>query len=185
MKKCLSLIAVMLIVVIVLAGCSNSTAPTSSNSPDPVPVVFDALQFKIATENNSMRLMTESELIDAIGEPEDVDEWVYTQLNGDKYAIKTLVYENGKYEYNLSPSSSSDEYIVVRISINDAHIPYSSSNDILSMFNLSGFSNTTIEADTGLAYRVKIGNLDFWVWDMDDNYLEGIKITYIDGLFGE
>ena len=78
MKKKGCLIPV-LIVVVALAvgigvGVSQMTNNPGSTNKETVPVVFDALQYEVKDKKN----ISETELIEQLGEPDRTEDWNYT-----------------------------------------------------------------------------------------------------------
>lgn len=92
MKKKGCLIPV-LIVVVALAvgigvGVSQMTNNPGSTNKETVPVVFDALQYEVKDKKN----ISETELIEQLGEPDRTEDWNYTTASGKTFPIRTLYY---------------------------------------------------------------------------------------------
>jgi hypothetical protein len=149
----------------------NGDSPVTST---PIDVVFDATKFIIDDE----RTVSEGELIEILGEPESIEEWnyeSYQSLLGKemKYPIRSLYYNEGKYEYKFNNN------MLLRITITE-QFTYEDKNNILPMFGLKKYSNTKI-TDTNTSYRcLNCGIYEFWVYDMinDSKTLNGINISY-------
>ncbi len=150
-----------LLSVCLLAGCSSSEAET----------VFDASKYW-KTEGEST--ISIKELKEELGNPESVDNWFYESIAGANYGykIKTLIYDNGSYEYNFNNG------MLHRVTINK-EIPYNDTDDFLEMFGLSKYSNTEIE-DNGFSFRAtNCGVHDLWIqYNSDNKTIENVKISY-------
>lgn len=134
-------------------------------------VIIDVMQYWTSETTT----ITEKELIEQLGEPDSVDEWEYEgsyQVLVDKtpvYLIRSLYYGNYEYLFN--------DDMLQRININE-EIPYKNTDNILTMFGLKEYSNTKI-TNNNISYRVSnCGVPDFWVYSMDEDSLDGIKISY-------
>lgn len=144
---------------------SSDSKNVSSN------IVLDAMQYWTSKSST----ISEEDLIKQLGEPDSIEEWDYKasyQVLVDKtpvYPIRTLYYGNYEYLFN--------DGMLQRININE-EIPYDDVADILGMFGLRKYSNTEIK-NNNVSYRVSnCGVPDFWVYSMDQDSLNGIKISY-------
>lgn len=127
-------------------------------------VVFDAMQYRIENGKN----ISETALIEKLGQPQKTDEWNYTRSDGRIYKIRTLTYENSEYSFNND--------VLHRITLNNT-FSYNSKNDFLPMFNLKEYSNTTI-SDTNSYYRAhNCGVNDVWI-EYADGQITMTKISY-------
>jgi hypothetical protein len=155
---------------------ATRTQETSETKIDPetvnIDVFFDATRFIVDNE----RTVSEAELIEMLGEPDSIDEWnyeSYQSLLGKEveYTIRSLYYNNGTYEYKFNND------MLQRITITE-EFQYKSKEDILPMFGLKKYSNTKI-SDLNVSYRCSnCGVSDFWIYDMDENTVNGINISY-------
>ena len=87
MKKKGCLIPV-LIVLVALAvgigvGVSQMTKNPGSTNKETVPIVFDALQYEVKNGKN----ISETELIEQLGEPDRTEDWNYKTASGMAYPI--------------------------------------------------------------------------------------------------
>ena len=159
MKKLL----ITLFAVFLLAGCSSANVET----------IVDASSY---WKDDGESTITIKELKEELGNPDSSDEWFYESLSGTGYGypIKTLIYDDGAYEYNFNDG------ILHRITINK-EIPYDDVSDFIAMFGLSKYRNTEIE-DTGVSYRAyNCGVHDLWIlYDSDEKIIENVKISYSD-----
>ena len=168
MKKKGCLIPV-LIVVVALAvgigvGVSQMTNNPGSTNKETVPVVFDALQYEVKDKKN----ISETELIEQLGEPDRTEDWNYTTASGKTFPIRTLYYGNNEYSFNNDN--------LQRVTLYDK-FSYSSKDDFLPMFNLKKYSNTNIN-DTGSYYRAfYCGVNDLWL-EYNDSEITMTKISY-------
>lgn len=147
-------------------GDSEVTVSSEDDS-----VVFDASQYWITDS----KTISESDFVKLMGEPDSIEEWNYEasyQVLVDKtpvYAIRTLYYGNYEYLFNSD--------MLQRINIYD-EFSYEDTDDILEMFGLKEYSNTKIK-NNNVSYRATdCGVPDFWVYSMDGDSLNGIKISY-------
>ncbi len=138
--------------------------------PETVPIVFDALQYEVKDGEN----ITESELINQLGEPDSIEEWNFEVGDGKYYPIRTLYYGLNEYSFN-------DDKLQ-RITLYDK-FSYESKDDFLPMFNLKQYSNTLIN-DTNVYYRAYYcGIHDLWL-EYADGEITMTKITY-GSIYGE
>jgi len=153
---------------------SDLPQPSESFSPANVAgVVFDAQQFMfIDSTTGNYLTVSEKELIEMIGEPENIDEWNY-KINGMVYPIRSLLYADGNYVYEFNNDH------LVRIQIFE-EIPYTDKSELLGMFNLKREPHSEV-VDTGMAYRVYncIVN-DLWCTFNDDGTIYSTYISYAD-----
>ena len=133
---------------------------------EPVSVVFDALQYEVKEGQN----ITEDELVEQLGEPDNVEEWDYVTGSGRRYPIRTLYYNDEEYSFN----NDGLQRVTLWKEIN-----YSNKNEFLKMFNLSKYKNTEIN-DTGSYYRAYYcGVHDIWI-GYEDGKITMVKISYGD-----
>ena len=163
---------VVMIIVLALIVAYIIALDTAKKNEEPIKVVFDAMQFVVDDE----RSITESELIAILGEPESVEEWNYktTELGRDmEYPIRSLFYDDNNYEYMFNNDH------LQRINIYK-ETTFADKDDILPMFGLKKYRNTKVK-DTGYSYRVSnIDIHDLWLYGVDENTVEGVKISYGD-----
>lgn len=129
-------------------------------------IVFDALQYEVKDGKN----ISEKKLIKQLGKPKKIDKWNYTSANGNKYKIRTLIYEDREYSFNNDN--------LQRITLYD-EFKYNDKKDFLSMFNLKANYNTVIK-DTNSYYRAyNCGVNDIWI-EYEDGLITLTKISYGD-----
>lgn len=161
MKKLL----ITLFAVFLLAGCSSGECGNNSLT-----------QVRTGKDDGESTIINQGIWKKNSGNPDSSDEWFYESLSGTGYGypIKTLIYDDGAYEYNFNDG------ILHRITINK-EIPYDDVSDFLAMFGLSKYRNTEIE-DTGVSYRAyNCGVHDLWIlYDSDEKIIENVKISYSD-----
>lgn len=150
---------------------NESQTKTLSKTTENIKSVLDASEFWV----NKNTTISESGLIQKIGEPDSIEEWTHTYF-GYNYQIRTLVYGNYEYHFNND--------MLQRISINET-ISYKNKNEILSMFGLKLYNNSEVK-DNNFSYRVyNCGVHDFWVqYDSESKTISYIKITF-GNLFGD
>jgi DNA-directed RNA polymerase subunit RPC12/RpoP len=141
---------------------------TVKNTPKPE-IILDAMSFY--TDDTHSATLSEEELVARLGQPDEIEEWKYQMAGNRYYPIRTLIY--GNWRYNLTNNK------IYSISADDAHIPYASKNDILAMFNLMKYRNSTI-VDTGVAYRVDNCGINSLYVIMTDTELNSIRIKYVE-----
>lgn len=125
--------------------------------------IFDATQFYVSKNAT----VSESKLIDILGDPDEIEEWNH-ETTSKSYPIRTLIYGNYKYHFNSD--------MLQRISI-DEEIPYESKDEILEMFGLKKYKNSSVK-DNNFSYRVtNCGVNDFWT-QYSDGKLNSIRISY-------
>jgi hypothetical protein len=125
--------------------------------------IFDATQF-YTSENATV---SETKLIEMLGDPDEIEEWNH-ETTSKSYPIRTLIYENYSYHFNSD--------MLQRISIEE-EIPYENKDEILGMFGLKKYKNSSIN-DTNSSYRVtNCGVHDFWTQYSEDK-LSSIRISY-------
>lgn len=136
---------------ILLSKLLFSPLDVSTGSDEPVTQIFDAKRF-LVEENGQMRPMTMEEVIGQLGEPEETEEWNFSQ-GGVDYPVVSLHYDDGKYSYNFYNDA------LTRIQV---WIPaeFKSKRTIPEIYNLEGGD---VVADTPAAYRVEdCGVHDLW-----------------------
>lgn len=168
MKKKGCLIPVLIVLVAlgvgIGVGVSQIVKNPESISEETVPVVFDALQYEVKDGKN----ISETELIEQLGEPDRTEDWNYKTASGMAYPIRTLYYGNNEYSFNNNN--------LQRVTLYDK-FSYSSKDDFLPMFNLKKYSNTNIN-DTGAYYRAyACGVNDLWL-EYSDGEITMTKISY-------
>lgn len=164
MKK-IGFVIVGLFIIALIFGISQIVKnPEKYNSASTeASVVFDAMQYEVKDNSN----ISESELIQKLGEPDNIEEWNY-ETETHSYPIRTLHY--GNYEYSFNDDN------LQRLTIWD-EIPYTSKDDFLNMFGLKKYANTMIN-DTGLYYRAfNCGVNDIWI-EYTDSIIKMVKISY-------
>jgi hypothetical protein len=162
----LSIIGAFIVFVAVIACTAGNNTSINENQT----VILDAMSFWKNEERTAT--ISETELIQRLGEPDAVEEWNYKTDGELEYPIKTLIYGDWRYNFNNN--------MVQWISADGLHIPYDSKDEILAMFNLKKYKNSEI-TDTGFAYRVqRCGIRSFWVAIMTDTELNSIRISYGD-----
>lgn len=169
------------------ANIDLSEEPSPEDSPHPHPseshlpagtanIVFDAQRFMfIDSTTGSYLTVSEKELLDMIGTPDNIDEWNY-ESSGMVYPIRSLSYDNGKYVYEFNNDH------LMRIQIFE-QIPYNEKSELLELFNLRKESNSKT-IDTGTSYRVYDCMVnDLWCTFNSDGSLFSTYISY-SNLFG-
>lgn len=160
LKRTLCCTALVAVALISFAGCSGTKEPEQKKE---VAVVLDAMSFY-----RDDKTVNEAQLIEMNGEPDSIEEWKQKGVSAT-YSIKTLYYGNYAYHFNND--------MLQRISISE-EIPYTDKDEILEMFGLKKYSNTTIN-DLNVSYRAdKCGVYDFWIPIMDEDSLDEIRISY-------
>lgn len=167
-KGCLIPVVIFLVALIVGVGVGVSQMTKNpdkyQNKQSSVPVVFDALQYEVKEGKN----ITETELIEQLGEPDRTEDWNYTTASGKAFPIRTLYYGNNEYSFNNDN--------LQRVTLYDK-FSYESKDDFLPMFNLKRYSNTNIN-DTGTYYRAfYCGVNDLWL-EYADGEITMVKISY-------
>ena len=168
MKKKGCLIPVLIVLVALGVGTGVGVYQMVKNpesiNEETVPVVFDALQYEVKDGKN----ISETELIEQLGEPDRTEDWNYKTASGMAYPIRTLYYGNNEYSFNNDN--------LQRVTLYDK-FSYSSKDDFLPMFNLKKYSNTNIN-DTGAYYRAyACGVNDLWL-EYSDGEITMTKISY-------
>ncbi|MBS4880176.1 MAG: hypothetical protein KH138_07735 [Firmicutes bacterium] len=172
MKKKFGIIIAIIFVGALIFGVSRmlQNPEQYQNNDTPVSVVYDALQYEVKDGKN----ITESELVNQLGEPDRYEDWNYEVGNGKYYPIRTLYYGSNEYSFN-------DDKLQ-RITLYDK-FSYNSKDDFLPMFNLKQYSNTEIN-DTNSYYRAYYcGVHDLWL-EYGNGEITMAKITY-GNIFGE
>lgn len=114
--------------------------------------------------------VSESQLIEIKGEPDEIDEWNYLG-RVYKYPMRTLYY--GDFRFNFHNG------ILHRISADSLKIPFQRHEDLLGMFGLKRYMNSIVAVNTAFAYRVKnAGVYEFWVTLGDENYISSVRISF-------
>ena len=144
-------------------------APAAEEQPAPeasLPgVILDVTAFYYGDTT-----VSESQLIEIKGEPDEVEEWNYKGRTLT-YPIRTLYYGNFRFNFHNG--------ILHRISADDLKISFQRNEDLLGMFGLRRHMNSSVTADTAFAYRVKnAGVYEFWVTLGDGNYISSVRISF-------
>lgn len=137
-------------------------------------IVFDSSKFY----NEDRTTLSEEQLIEILGQPDDIVLWNYTP-GSRTYSIKSLLYDpNDKSQSGYTYSFDFDSDMLQRIKIDGVEYTFSSKNHILAMFGLSRSRNSTV-TDTGTEYRVtNCGVNDLLATGMTKKSLTGVQITY-------
>lgn len=159
-------ISILSIFISLYIGYVNDTTTVHNiQQAEEIKPVFDAQYFY-----KDGRTVTEQELKDMIGEPVSVDENVYTNSKGLQYNIRTLIYDNGNYEYKFCGDR------LQRISI-FAPISFNSVDDLLPMFGCKKTGSSMVN-NTGAAYRVRnCGVYDLWI-GYESGKTQWVHISY-------
>lgn len=161
-------LALLLIMVLLIMGCSSST------NIEPYETLVDVNQFS--------RISSE-ELIEIMGEPKRKDEWNNTTDRG-KFLITIYLYDD--YEFFIADNS------VVRMNIfseqynniDGKGIEFSSEENIFQMLNIPvDYNRIKKVADTGYALRYSpVSDKVAEVWcptiDKEKNTIDHIKVTF-------
>ena len=157
--------SILFFLLVAVAGIA-SISKEAREPKEPVSVVFDALQYEVKEGQN----ITEDELVEQLGEPDNVEGWDYVTGSGRRYPIRTLYYNDEEYSFN----NDGLQRVTLWKEIN-----YSNKNEFLKMFNLSKYKNTEIN-DTGSYYRAYYcGVHDIWI-GYEDGKITMVKISYGD-----
>lgn len=191
MKKTLVL-TLFLAFCFLLTACSNpyDSPLAHGDSNNPTKIYFDALRFT-KHQTTTPELMTESDVINLLGSPNEIREWQLENKNSQAYTyfpMKAYIYNNGVNKKTGKENFREFDFAnskLVRITIQE-RIPYKNKKDFFRMFNLKKFPNSIIIKNTSKTFRygnVKIN--DFWIWDFDDNAINGVTFTLVDGVFND
>lgn len=151
-------------------GAEITTEEDAADTRDNVALIVDAVQFAG---------LSESELIELIGDPESKNQWNFDSANGQTYKAVTLTYDNGNQEFLFIDGK------VVRFTFYGTGQTYENEDQALRLFGITPGPNIKKEADTGVALRYRYVDEEmkideFWLLDdlSNDNEISTVKITY-------
>lgn len=180
----LPLLIVVIIVVSMIVWAIISAPPVDSSVPDAgatpedpgpaedaaVEVIVDATQFS---------RIDAAALIEILGDPSWEDSWNYGAPNGQKYAARTLTYDDtlGTHEFLLID----DQVMRYTIYASGDGLTYGHELDIFPMFGITVSQDLQIVASTPSArrYRAVTESIpELWIPSMNENVIEIVKFTY-------
>lgn len=166
--SCLGLLIAIVIIAALVVTVGIKNAPVEKS-------IVDSLQYaNISTE----------ELIHAMGEPDNIEDWDSTNSYGVTFTATIYTYnsDNMTQEFVIADDK------VVRLTCYAGEDGFKCLGDkqILRLFGITAESSAKKIADTGAAIRIQTpcdGVADFWVVDLEDNKCSIVKITFNSSYF--
>lgn len=154
---------------------TNNAESTSSNNSE----------IKALIDVNKFARITSEELINLMGDPEEIEDMNYKSPNGNTYPTKTYYYNENKYQFLVIDNS------VVRMNIfsekyNDKDgrsFEFKDEESIFALFSIKTSKNIEKIKDTNYALRYHLVSdkiAEVWVplMDKQKGIFDEIKITY-------
>ncbi|MGG0663404.1 hypothetical protein ABE042_04770 [Viridibacillus arvi] len=171
MKKLFKIYSLLLVVTVLLIGCSNATG----SEKEEIKPIIDATQFS---------RISSKELISIMGKPESIEKYEWSVPKTGKNIVgKIYIYEKNKYEFILFKNKVTrlNVYSGTYMDYDDSKFGFKNEEDIFSMFDIKPNENIRKVADSNYALRfspVSDNVADVWIQEIKDNTFGIAKITY-------